>query len=132
MIYTHNIVFIKYQMADKKIYTQVDLNICSSEHIKIIDEEFKRLNKDKNITHPSEKEYKIISQQILKMLADKTRCRGIYLKGKYKNQRCQASPHPGSNYCLNHKNQDPNNKELLETDPKILLELLRKSKLNDQ
>jgi hypothetical protein len=46
------------------------------------------------------------------------------MRGKNKNQRCEAPPHPGSKYCLKHRNQDP--------EIELAIELFRKTKLNEQ
>lgn len=40
----------------------------------------------------------------LKKIVSIPQCLGIYENGKNKNQHCQAPSHPGSKYCLKHRN----------------------------
>jgi hypothetical protein len=127
-------------MSHKKVYSYDDVYLLFKEHAEIINNKFKELNK--NIIYPTEKEYEQFIKDILEKTIDKERCAGMYLRGKNKNQRCQAPPHPGLKYCLRHRSQDPNDKygnqnpeikDIYETDPQILreaIELFKKSKLN--
>lgn len=110
-------------MSDRKVYSYDDIYLLFKEHAEIIDSKFNELNKDKNIIHPTEKDYEQFLKDILDKSTNIVRCLGIYMRGKNKNQRCQAAPHEGSKYCLQHKTQDP---EFLEA-----IKLLRKSKLED-
>lgn len=134
-----NIFFCKL-MSLKKVYTYEDLNDFSIELIKLINDKFKKLNADKNITYPTRQDYEELSDIASKILNVTNRCLGIYITGRNRGKRCQASPRPGSKYCLNHQSQDPDNKpdksdENNELDPEILkeaIELLKKAKLKKQ
>ena len=67
-----------------------------------------------------------------KMLPSIERCVAVYVTGKHKGERCQASPHSDSNFCLKHRHKDPKIKEYYKADPKVITELLKNIKLNDQ
>jgi hypothetical protein len=94
-------------MSYRKIYSYEDLDLFYKECTKIISNKLEELNQDKTIIQPSKKEY----EKLLEKVTNVVRCSGIYLSGKHKGKRCQAPPHENSKYCLNHKNQDPKNKQ---------------------
>src|SRR5262245_59721455 len=122
-------------MSHRKIYSYDDVCTLLKEHAEIIDIKFEKLNENKNITNPTEQEYKKLLQTLLEKATNVVQCIGIYLRGKNKDQRCQAPPHSGSNYCLKHRSQDPKNKQFYETDPKLLeeaIEMIKKNKLDKQ
>lgn len=129
-------------MSHRKTYSYDDVYLLFKKHVEIINNRLKELNG--NIIYPTEQEYEQFIKNLLEKSTNEARCLGIYLRGKYKNQRCHASPHPGLKYCLRHRSQDPNdkyinqnpeNKEIYETDPEILkkaIELFKKTNINDQ
>ena len=132
-------------MTYKKIYSYEDFDNFCEEYIKFAINNTKKFN---------EEEYKKLLCDILEKVTGIKRCLGVYTSGNNKGKRCHAPQHGNSKFCLNHKNQYQKNKqisekdpefvekaveffenetkELLEADPKFLLELYRKNKLNDQ
>jgi hypothetical protein len=121
-----------YTMSYRKIYSYDDLDLFSKKYAKIIANIYKELNKDKDIIHPTEEKYKKLLQDALNEVTDVDRCLGKYLSGKNKNQRCQASPHGNSKYCLRHTSQNPENKQLQETDLKLLKDTIELINKNNQ
>jgi hypothetical protein len=132
-------------MTYKKIYSYEDFDNFCEEYIKFITNTPDKIDEQK---------YKEILYSILEKVTGVKRCLGVYTSGKNKDKRCHATQHMNSKYCLNHKNQDlksmqisekdpefvekavgffkDETEELLDADPKFLLELFRKSKLDDQ
>jgi hypothetical protein len=118
-------------MSYRKIYSYDDLDKFPEEFAKIIGDLLEKLNKDKDITYPTAQQYEQLIQEVLEKITDVKRCLGKYVRGRNKGKRCQALPHENSNYCLQHKNQDPDKPD--EPEPKTLeeaKELLRKIRLN--
>lgn len=109
-------------MSDRKIYSQDDLADFSIKYAKSIESKYKELNNDKDLVHPSEHEYKQISETIIDELVNEDRCVAIYLTGKKKDKRCQAAPRKGSKYCNKHQTRDTGNKK----EPETLEEALKK------
>jgi hypothetical protein len=147
MIY--DVVFQCCKMSYRKIYSYDDIDNFAKEHRKFIIDLYKELNKDIIITHPTEQQFEKLLYEILEKVTNIRRCAGVYVSGKNKNKRCHAFSHLNSEYCLNHIGQGLQNKQLHETDPRILelikknenlnpedfekaLESFKKSKLNDQ
>jgi hypothetical protein len=122
------------RMGNKKSYTQDDLNELSTELIKFITTKYEELNKDKSIARPTDQEIKEFLESIIENLTG-GQCLATYISGKHKGDRCQAAPHPGSKYCLKHRSQDPDIKNIFETDQKTIMEAIdffKKAKLNEQ
>ena len=121
-------------MSYRKIYSYDDLDKFPEEFTKIVENLFKDLNKNKDITYPTTQQYEKLIQNVLEKITDVKRCLGKYVRGRNKGKRCQALPHENSNYCLQHKNQDPDNNPD-EPEPKTLeeaKELLKKIRLNNK
>jgi hypothetical protein len=118
-------------MSYRKIYSYDDLDLFYKECSEILSNILKELNKNKPIIQPSKKEYEKILEDTLEKVSNVVRCSGMYLSGKHKGKRCQAPPYENSKYCLNHKNQDPKNKQSHELNIKSLqdtIESIRKNK----
>lgn len=121
-------------MPDKKVLTYDDLDNFSRELIRLIYEKYKELNTNKDIVHPTEQAYEELSKDAANNSIAISRCLGIYVGGRNKGKRCQASPHTNSKYCLNHINQAPKyKKEQHENEIKLLREKIEslESSLND-
>jgi hypothetical protein len=101
-------------MSDRKFYSYDDLDLFSRKYTELINNKLKELNKDKNIILPTELDYKKLAEEALKKMIGIGQCWGTYVSGKNRGDRCLASPHPNSNYCLKHKTQDPRYKQILE------------------
>lgn len=131
----NNIFFLAYNlMSIKKVYSYEDLNKFSRELIKLIHNELKKLNTNNSIIYPTEQRYEELSENAAKKLTNTDRCLGIYLTGKNKGKRCQASPYADSKYCLKHITQDPINKRTHEEEIKHLRESIEslKNQLDNQ
>jgi len=98
-------------MSDNKIYSYNDLDLLSKKYAKVIDNEFEKLNQNKNIIHPTEQKYKELLENTLKEVTGTGQCLGTYVSGKHKGEHCKASPHINSKYCLKHQTQDPEKKK---------------------
>jgi hypothetical protein len=100
-----NIHYSKEIMVDKKGYTRNDLDDLIADYTKFIAAKYEELNKDKNITCPTDQELNEFLENKIENLTGR-QCKATYNAGKNKGGRCQATPHPGSKYCLKHIKQD--------------------------
>jgi hypothetical protein len=94
-------------MSYRKVYLYDDLKFFAE----LIDNEFKKLNKDKDIIYPTEQRYKELIKDAIDKITGIVRCQGIYATGIHKGENCRAVPYGDSKYCRKHEYQNPKNKE---------------------
>ena len=95
-------------MSYRKVYLYDDLEFV----IDLVDNEFRKLNKDKDIIYPTEQRYKELIKNAIDKITGIVRCKGIYVTGKHKGENCRAAPYGDSKYCRKHEYQAPKNKEV--------------------
>jgi hypothetical protein len=117
------LLLLVHTMSHRKTYLYDDMSILA----KIIDEKFRKLNENKDTIYLTEQEYKECIEYAIEKITGVARCQGIYVSGKHRNEKCRASPHGDSKYCLKHINQHPQYKKDQETKSKIS-ELVEKAK----
>jgi len=91
-------------MSYKKVHLYDDL----STFVEIIDNRLREINKNKDITLPTEDEYKELIRHAIEKISGVARCQGIYVSGKHKGEQCRSPPQDNSIYCRKHeKKEDP-------------------------